>query len=149
MAELSEKQLRLAEMKSQGMKNKDIATALYPNATEHAGAVIVSRELKKPHVAQYVDKGREHALKKYKVNWDRIIFKLDKMLDAEKTNYRTGEIEPDYAAWGVAISKLMPMLGQVKETPTQENYTMIKKGMDEVELQRLVFKKNNEDEVVR
>jgi hypothetical protein len=146
MVELSEKQEKLIELKSQGMKNKDIAAILYPEATEHAGAVIISRELQKPHVAKYVQQGRDAILKKYDINWNTIIAKLVIMLNAEKTDGLTGEIKPDYVLQLQVIKTILPMLD--KANPQQnpiKNYPELQRALDkgnEVELQRLVFKKN-------
>ena len=147
MAQLTEKQLRIAKLKSEGKTNRDIAKIEYPDAKDHAGEVIVSRELKKGHVAKYVEQGREIALKKYGVTWDILIAKLVIMLNADKSDFHTGEILPDFTVQMSALKELAKML----DKPTQDRTTPIdnkdlvnalNNSIDDVELQRLVFRKN-------
>lgn len=146
MVDITAKQMRIAELKSQGLKNKEIAAIEYPEAHGHAGDVIVSRELKKPHVAQYVDKGREIALKRYSVTWDTMIAKLTVMLNADKTDNLTGQIKPDYITQMNAIKLLIPLLEKKLEQPriiTDDSalQTVLNSG-DEVELVKATFRKS-------
>jgi len=147
MVNLSVKQRRIAQLKSKGMKNKDIAKIEYPEAKEHSGEVLVSRQLKKPYVAQFVEQGREIALRKYSINWDILIAKLTVMLNAEKTDFHSGEILPDNTTQLAAIKELAKMLTDLEKSNNQQNTPLnntelikaLNSNVDEVELMRLVL----------
>lgn len=94
MPELSDKQKRIAELKSQGLKNPQVGAEVYPNANPTSQRQLVSRELKKPHVAQYYEQGKIQALKSNNINWDRIIKPINDALEAVKVV--TSHTEPDY-----------------------------------------------------
>ena len=135
MVEITAKQKRMAEMKSKGLSNREIAAIEYPHAKLHAGDVIVSRELKKLSVAKYVDKGREAALRRYSITWDRVIAKLNFFLDSDNNNLQMQ-----------ALRTILPML-EHSEPIQKQDYTELSKAInsniDDVELQRIVFKKTN------
>lgn len=146
MVEISDKNLRIAKLRSEGKTLKEIARIEYPAATESSGTTIVSRELKKPHVAKYIDKGREYELKKHNITWERLIRKLEAKLEATKTDYHTGKILDDNATQLQAIKMLVTMLSENKATQIQGSTTnttelvnAIKDNLNDVELQRVIF----------
>jgi hypothetical protein len=146
---ITAKQKQIAKLKSQGLKQKDIAKIVYPEATEHSGAVLISRELKKGHVAKYVEQGRDIAIKKYAITWDKLISKLNAMLEAEKFNQFTGEIVPDYTTQLSAVKVFMNMLPVDDDKTSPHIYDnndlqkALSSNVDEVELQRLTFRKKS------
>jgi len=146
MAELSIKEQEIIKLKSQGLKNREIAKIVYPQATQHAGDVLISRALKKPDVAKYVDQGVERALSKHNIHWDNLIGKLKIMLDADKTNPMTGEISADYAVQLNAIKTLISLMPKQQANNAPSNITelteAINNNVDDVELQRITFKKS-------
>jgi hypothetical protein len=145
---LTNKQAEIVKLKSQGLTNRAIAKIVYPEATIHAGDVLVSRQLKKSHVAKYVDQGREIALRKYNITYDLLLAELTIMLSAMKTDIHTGEVLPDYQVRLAAVKTFLPMLekppGTAKTNPitNPELFKALKDNNNEVELQRIVFTKN-------
>lgn len=81
---LSAKQRRIAKMKIKGNSNKQIAQIEYPEAKPESGAVLVSTQLNKPHVAKYVEQSKTIALKELGITWLRIIGPVNRALEFEE-----------------------------------------------------------------
>jgi hypothetical protein len=143
MDQLSDIQAQIVKLKSEGLNNRQIGLIVYPGMKQSVADVKVSRELKKNSVAKYIDQGRELSLKKYNISFDRVMHKLNYMLDKTKLNTFTGEVEDDIQAQTFAINKLLPMLDKPPEKPNNitNNIALIKalNTSDPVKLQDAFF----------
>ena len=134
MSELSTTQELIAKLKSQGKTNREIAQIAYPDKELHVAEVTVSRQVKKPNVAKYIDKGKDYNLIMNNLTWNRALAKLNYFLDCENENLQ-------FQALRTLIS-LLP--GKIEPTNKQDNKELIaaiNSKVDDVELQRIVFKK--------
>lgn len=139
MVNLSVKQRRIIAYKMEGKTNKEIGALEYPKASEESQAVLVSRELKKQAVAQYLSKGLAESLDEFNINWPRLIKPLSDALNADKTvvhgnNAEDGwtEVVPDHTIRLAALKQAIKLLEQnppeAKEKPI--NFA----GLSEIEL---------------
>lgn len=135
------KQKRIVKAKIKGHSNKDIGTQEYPEATPESQAVLVSRELSKPHVAQYLEQSKMIALKEHNITWSRIIKPISDALEAVRSDL-TGDIHIDHNT-RLRASKQAAELLQVKQIDEEvkEQLQNLPEGINELELQRLIFKK--------
>jgi hypothetical protein len=135
MVEISEKQQLMAKLKSQGKTNREIAKIAYPQTEMHNAEVIVSRQLKKPNVVKYIDTGREAALRRYGITWNRVISKLNYFLDSENESMQMQALR--------TILSMLPASSEpTKKEDNKELIAAINSKVDDVELQRIVFKKS-------
>lgn len=144
-AELRAKEQRIAQARLQGKKLKEIAKEEYPNASKHAGEVQVSRVLKKPRVAQYIEQEKTVALKTYGFTWDRIIRKLNDKIDATKSDFHTGELVDDNSTQLQALKMVISLLDLPKDTnesQIKDKLLDISSNADEIQLVRLLKKEN-------
>jgi hypothetical protein len=145
MIKLSPKQKRIVKRKIEGLQNKDIGKLEYPTATPASQAVLVSRELKKPNVAQYYEQGKLKALQDNMITWNRIIKPVSDALDATML----AQVEGDYYDTGIpnhttrlsASKRAQELLESIDTTVTPIMDIKDLDSKDEVELQRIVFKK--------
>jgi len=114
-SDIDAKQAQIIELKSQGKTNRDIGKIVYPERSQTVADTLVSRQLKKPHVAKYVDQGKERALAKYNITWDILMAKLIVMLNAEKRHALTGEVMPDNNLQFQVVKELIKMLDKKPE----------------------------------
>ncbi len=138
MAKMSPKQKRIAEAKLSGMTNKDIGAVEYPTATAGSRAVLISRELKKPHVAKYIDTGVDKQLEKFNVTKEQYFFNIGLAMQAEKQDQFTGEVRPDIQARLAGNKMAEKYLFKEDEEPVKVG--KLPEGIDEVQLIRLLKK---------
>lgn len=139
MVELSPKQRRIINAKLKGKKNKEIAPIEYPNAKEHSGEVLISRELKKPHVAQYYDKELSVLLAEHNVTKNQYLMNIGEAMQATKQNQFTGEVTPDHAT-RLQANKQAERFLDFDSAPLQDIPDLT--GLDEIALTHAVFKRN-------
>lgn len=138
MVNLSDKSKRIIEAKLNGKKNKDIGKLEFPDATEGSQAVLVSRELKKPHVAQYYDKELNVLLAEHGVTKSQYIMNIGLGMQAMKQNQFTGEITDDLGMRLQANKQAERFLKFDEETPqSKENL----EGLDDYELTHAILRK--------
>ena len=145
----SAKQRRIAQLKIQGKKNRDIGEVEYPKAQlgrdgkTYSADVIVSRELKKPAVAQYLEQMKLQALKEHNVTWSRIIKPISDALEAGKRN-ESGEITPDHPTRLRAAKQGAELLQDksLERDEVKEKLLDISEDMDEIQMIRLMKNKN-------
>ena len=156
MAKLTEIEQRAVDLKLEGLNNKQIGAILYPNATTGTQSVLMTRLFKKKHIAKILENGLEQSLKRYNVTYDRLIKKLESKLDASKIDYKTGEVLEDNAVQMSALKTLLALLidkDKKIDNPisgvlrSNDNYNpelvnAINNNVDDIELQRIIFKKN-------
>lgn len=135
----SEKQRRIVKAKIQGKKQRDIAAIEYPNAQLKSKDVLVSRELKKPIVAKYMDKELALLLEEQGVTKSQYILNIGQAMKADKQNNFTGEITPDWAT-RLSANKMAERFIKFEEEQPKEN-TPDMTGLDDMELVGAVFKK--------
>lgn len=140
---ISPKQKRIVKAKIKGAKLKDIGNVEYPNATDRSKEVLVSRELNKPHVAQYLDKELSKTLETNHVTKAQYIMNIGLAMTADKQNQFTGEITPDIGARLAGNKQAERFLKFTDPPPTTIKEFDIE-GMDELELTKAVFRKNVE-----
>jgi hypothetical protein len=132
---LSPKQRRIAKARIKGKSNKDIARVEYPKAKEHSGEVLVSREIQKGHVAQYIEQGKLQTLKEFNVTWRTIVEPRVEAVKAVKQNNFTGEITPDHTVRLKAAKDLEGMLENKQlDNDTRELISNLPTNADEIEL---------------
>lgn len=140
----TEKQRRIVKSKIQGKKQRDIGKVEYPKASQASQDVLVSRELSKPHVAKYMDKELSVLLEQNNVTKSQYIMNIGQAMQADKQNQFTGEIIPDHAMRLSANKQAREFL-DISDKDSNV-YPDISKAMtdnvDEIELQRLIFKKS-------
>lgn len=141
------KQRRIIKSKIKGTSNKDIGAIEYPNATPRSQEVLVSRELKKGHVAQYYEQSKLQALKEHNITWSRIIAPLSDALEAgtkwQTTDEETGEVtthETIDHATRLRASKQAQDLLRIKDEvdPDAAPLNTLPAGIDEIQLVRLL-----------
>jgi hypothetical protein len=143
---ISPKQRRIVKAKIKGVKNKDIGKVEYPNATPDSQAVLVSRELQKGHVAQYLEQSKLQALKEHDITWSRIIKPISDGLKATHKIYdKEGNIvveEPDLNTQ-MRASKQASELLRVKEEidPVNSDGLKLPDDIDEIQLIKLIKNK--------
>jgi hypothetical protein len=143
---ISPKQRRIVKAKIKGVKNKDIGKVEYPNATPDSQAVLVSRELQKGHVAQYLEQSKLQALKEHKITWSRIIKPISDGLKATHKIYdKEGNVlvsEPDLNTQ-MRASKQASELLRVKEEidPVSSDGLKLPDDIDEIQLIKLIKNK--------
>lgn len=138
MVKITPKQRRIVKAHAKGVKNKDIGLVEYPMANSNSQAVLVSRELKKPNVAQYSEQMKLIALKENNITWTRIAKVINEALDADKMNQFTGEITPDYTI-RLSANKQAQNLLEAKQINDEfkEQLQRLPIGADTIELVRL------------
>lgn len=149
----TEKQQLMIEEKIKGKKLKEIAAIAYPDTPIAAGMVQVSSQLHKSHVAQYMEQRKLAALKKYNVNWERIIKPISEALDASKMIVHGSKSEeawvdevPDHMVRLAASRQARELLPKLIE-PTDNTADIIglteaiNTSVDDIELTKVVFKK--------
>lgn len=134
MSELSTTEQLIAKLKSQGKSNREIAQIAYPDKSLHVAEVTVSRQIKKPNVAKYIDKGKDYALIMNNLTWHRALTKLDYFLDCDNENLQ-------FQALRTVISLLPVKTEPTTKEDNKELIAAINSKVDDVELQRIVFKK--------
>jgi hypothetical protein len=143
---ISPKQRRIVKAKIKGVKNKDIGKVEYPNATPDSQAVLVSRELQKGHVAQYLEQSKLQALKEHNITWSRIIKPISDGLKATHKIYdkegKTIVEEPDLNTQ-MRASKQASELLRVKEEidPVSPDGLKLPDDIDEIQLIKLIKNK--------
>lgn len=143
MIKLSQKQKRIAKAKVRGLSNKQIGEAEYPNANPDSQGVIISRELAKPQVAEYIEGGKQKAIEQLGITWVEILKPRLDALQAVKWNEFTGEIVTDHLTRLKASESLEKIIQDKKvvvTTPILER--ALEEGIDEIQLVRLL-KKND------
>ena len=139
----TQKQRRIVRAKINGKKQREIGDIEYPNAKLPSKDVIISRELKKPHVAKYLEQSKLIALKESNITWKRVTDVISDSLDAEKQNNFTGEITPDYSTRLSAAKQARDLLDLPKETKDEElkeKLLDISENADEVQLLKIISK---------
>jgi len=139
MDKISRKQQQIVKAKIKGHKNKDIGAVQYPNAKPESQAVLVSRELKKTHVAKYYEQSKLQALKEHNITWSRIIKPVSEALEAIKPN---GDIDHNTR---LSASKQATSLLELKhiDEEAKEQLKNLPEDINELEIQRLLFKRTN------
>lgn len=140
MVDLSPKQKRIVEAKAKGLKNKEIAAVEYPEAQPRSGEVLVSRELKKPHVAKYESKVLAKLLDQNNVTHSQYIMNIGLAMQADKQNQFTGEVVPDITA-RLQGNKMAERFLKFDDSPTPENLPSNLGNLDEIQAIKYVFNK--------
>lgn len=148
MVNLSQKQRRIVEAKLEGRKNKEIGKLEYPNATPESQAVLVSRELKKPNVAQYHSKGLSKLLEAGGVTKNQYILNIGQAMQANKVASLAGDFYeteiPDYTV-RLQANKQAERFLKFEEQDKELNPELskaLKGDYDEVQLVRLMKNKD-------
>lgn len=137
---IDSRQKRIAELKAKGLKNPEIGARVYPNANPTSQRQLVSRQLKKPHVAQYFEQSKLIALKTHNITWDRVVKPISDGLDWEDKHGN-----PDIQVRLRASKDARELLDLPTKTEDEELKDVLGKlpsNLSELELQRLVFKVN-------
>lgn len=144
MVNMSEKDRRIAKAKIEGKKNKDIGVLEFPQATPESQAVLVSRTLKKPQVVQYLDKGREVAIKESGITWSKVIAPISDALNATKHVAVAGDFFdsglPDHSIRLKASDMASKLLDN--EPTSFNDLGELDQNINEIELSKIVFKKS-------
>lgn len=144
---ISPKQRRIIKAKIKGTKLKDIGNMEYPNATERSKEVLVSRELNKPHVAQYLEQSKLLALKEHNITWSRIIKPISEALDATKVvilgkgEEAFADVQPDHTTRLSATKQARELLEKPPTKDIKEELTKLANGSTELEIVQAIFKK--------
>lgn len=77
------------------------------------------------------------------VTIEQYFMNLGLAMQAEKQNQFTGEITPDHAIRLSANKQAEKFLNLEPDQPTQNNEIVIPKGLDEIELQRILLKRSD------
>lgn len=140
---ISPRQRRIVKAKTKGASNKDIGAQEYPNATPASQQVLVSRQLKKPNVAQYYEQSKLQALKEHNITWSRIIKPISDGLSASTKIYDNQGIlmaeDPDLNTQ-MRASKQAADLLRIKDEvdPDAAPLNTLPAGIDEIQLVRLL-----------
>lgn len=143
---ITPKTKRIIKAKIKGASNKDIGAVEYPNATPRSQEVMVSRELKKPNVAQYYEQSKLQALKEHNITWSRIIKPISDGLAAQTNIYDKQGIlmatEPDLNTQ-MRASKQAADLLRIKDEvdPDAAPLNNLPADFDEVQLIRMLKSK--------
>lgn len=129
MVKISKKQERIARLKAEGLKNIEIAKQEYPRAKPESQAVLVSRELKKPNVAQYVEQMKEIAIKESNITWKRITDAISEGLESERITER------------LSAAKQARELLEEQKHREEVKQVNLPSNMDEIQLIRLLKNK--------
>lgn len=135
--------LRIAELKAKGMKNKDIAPLVYPDLPIESALVKVSRHLTKGQAGAYLEQSKLQALKEHNITWSRIIAPIADALEANHVvilgskEDAFADVQPDHST-RLRASRQASELLKVKDeigpdTPAPIN---LPSGMDEVQILR-------------
>lgn len=142
---ISEKDRRIAKAKIEGKKNKEIGAVEFPEATPESQSVLVSRSLKKPHVVQYLDKGKDLAIRESGLTWKSIIEPIKDGLQATKYASVAGDFFdtqlPDHAIRLKASDMASKLLGDEPNQVKDYDLENLDKDINEIELSKIVFKK--------
>lgn len=142
---ISAKDKRIAKAKIEGKKNKEIGAIEFPEATPESQAVLVSRSLKKPHVAQYLDKGKDIAIKESGITWTKVIEPIKDALKATKYASVAGDFFdtqlPDHAIRLKASDMASKLLGDEPNQTKDYDLENLDKNISEIELSKIIFKK--------
>lgn len=120
----TQKQRRIIKAKIQGASNKDIGAAEYPQATPQSQAVLISRELKKTNVAQYMEQSKLQALKEHNITWSRIIRPINDALEANKVvilgkgEDAFADVQPDHTTRLSAAKQARDLMEDKRAAPT-------------------------------
>lgn len=133
----SEKQRRIVKAKIQGKKQREIANVEYPQATQQSKDVLVSRELKKPIVAKYLNKELNKLLEEQGVTKSQYIMNVGQAMKADKQNTFTGEIVPDWTT-RLNANKMAERFIKFEEEQSQSVIPEGFENYDEVQLVRLM-----------
>lgn len=134
----SEKQRRIVKSKIKGVKHREIANIEYPQASQESKDVIISRELKKPHVAKYMDKELSLLLQEQGVTKSQYITNVGQAMKADKQNTFTGEITPDWTT-RLSANKMAERFLKFEEDNTPVKQPELD-GLDDMQLVGAVFK---------
>lgn len=124
---ISKKQREIAKMKAKGLKNTEIGKVVYPNATPLSQRQLVSRELKKPNVAQYQEQIKEIAIKDSNITWKRITDAISDGLDSNRIS--------DKLSAAKQARELLETKQKVEEVKEQITHLP---NVDEIQLIRLM-----------
>lgn len=137
--------LRIAELKQKGFKNKQIAKQVFPELPIKSAEVKVSRYLNKGAVAQYLSTSKEQALVELKVNWYELMETFTEALEASKTVVHGKdedswvEVVPDHTVRMNAAKELMKHIKDENKSPIDD---LDLTGMNTLELTRAVLRKS-------
>lgn len=148
------KKAKAVEMHLEGKKQKDIAKIVYPDQTPQAGQVSVSRLLNSQEVQAQV----AQSLAKHDITIDKAIAPIKEALEATKVvitgskDDAFAEVIPDHNIRLKAGKEARDLLGinQTRNTQdtqqgmTAEDIQDLGNASNEVELQRILFKKDND-----
>ena len=144
------KEIKYAQARIEG-KNKTESAMIATGTTKKTTANAYSQRLEKsPTVIRMRQTAMQKALKKYKISIDKIIKPIADALEADKVilDKETGELlrSPDHAVRLKASDMAMKLLKEHKEPekPKNDNNDLIDaiNSNDEVELQKVIFRKN-------
>lgn len=142
---ISAKDKRIAKAKIEGMKNKEIGAVEFPEATPESQAVLVSRSLNKPHVAQFLDKGKDMAIKESGLTWAKVIEPIKDALNATKYASVAGDFYdtqlPDHPVRLKASDMASKLLGDEPNPTKDYDLENLDKDINEIELSKIVFKR--------
>lgn len=133
---LSNKQKRIVRAKIKGKTNREIAKVEYPNAAPDSQDVIVSRELSKPAVKQYLEQTKLQALKEHNITWSRIIAPISAALHATD---RTGK--PNHMIRLSAAKQARELLELKHSEELPPELANLPRDVDEIQLVRLLKNK--------
>lgn len=135
---LNPKTKRIIKAKIQGKKHKEIAAVEYPNATEHSGVELVSRQLR--NNASYLEQSKLQALKEHNITWSRVIKPISDALGAVRSDL-TGDVHIDHNTRLRASKQAVELLQVKGESPETESLiSKLPDGIDEIQLVRLMKK---------
>lgn len=133
---ISAKQKRIVKAKIQGKKNREIAQVEYPDATQESQDVIMSRELNKPAVKQYLEQTKLQALKEHNITWSRIIKPISDGLEATTERRR-----PNYQVRLAAAKQARELLELKYNEEIPPEFKSLPSNVDEIQLVRLLKNK--------
>lgn len=138
--------LKIAELKQKGVKNKDIAKQVFPELPIKSAEVKVSRYLNKGHVAQYLITSKNEALKELKVNWYELLLPFTDALKADRIVVHGNqedswvEVVPDHTIRMNGAKELIKHMPD--DSPINPFDGLDLEGMDTLELSKVVLKKS-------
>lgn len=142
-ATLKAKDRRIVKAKIQGKTDQEIGKAEYPNQKPESARVSVTRRLSKPDVAQYLEQSKLVALKEHNITWSRVVKPISDALEAVKSDL-TGDVHVDHNTRLRAskqASELLNLPNKTQDSELNQALQNLPQNVDEVELQRMIFKK--------
>jgi hypothetical protein len=127
------KQRRIVHGKIKGLKNTEIGKQEYPKDKPISQRQLVSRELKKPAVAQYLEQSKLIALKESNITWRRVTDAISRGLDDDNK----------YLSAAKQASDLLDMPRDTKDEELNQALKSLPSNVDEIRLIQLMKSKTS------